>query len=53
MIALPAAEGVLDASGIALRAGALLPSGARARQLTVRTLLLGMLLALADGLPRT
>ena len=50
MIALPAAEGVLDASGIAPRAEALLPSGARRRQLTVRTLLLGMLLALADGL---
>jgi hypothetical protein len=51
MIALPAAEGVLDASGIALRAEALLPSGARTRQLAVRTLLLGMLLALADGRP--
>jgi hypothetical protein len=51
MIALPAAEGVLDASGIAPRAEALLPSGARRRQLTARTLLLGMLLALADGRP--
>jgi hypothetical protein len=51
MIALPVLEGVLDASGIAPRAGALLPSGARRRQLTVRTLLLGMLLALADGRP--
>jgi hypothetical protein len=51
MIALPAAEGVLDASGIAPRIEALLPSGARRRQLTVRTLLLGMLLALADGRP--
>ena len=51
MIALPAAEGVLDASGIAPRTEALLPSGARRRQLTVRTLLLGMLLALADGRP--
>ena len=50
MIALPAAEGVLDASGIAPRIEALLPSGARTRQLTVRTLLLGMMLALADGL---
>jgi hypothetical protein len=28
MIPLPAAEGVVDASGIAPRAGALLPSGA-------------------------
>jgi len=51
MIALPALEGVLDASGIAPRAEALLPSGARARQLTVRTLVLGMMLALADGRP--
>ena len=51
MIALPAAEGVLDASGIAPRIEALLPSGARRRQLTVRTLLLGMLLALAAGRP--
>jgi hypothetical protein len=51
MIALPALEGILDASGIAPRAEALLPSGARRRQLTVRTLLLGMMLALADGRP--
>ena len=51
MIALPAAEGVLDASGIAPRIEAVLPSGARTRQLTVRTLLLGMMLALADGRP--
>jgi hypothetical protein len=51
MIALPALEGVLDASGIAPRTEALLPSGARKRQLTVRTLLLGMMLALADGRP--
>src|ERR1022692_4820842 len=51
MIALPALEGILDASGIAPRIEALLPSGARRRQLTVRTLLLGMMLALADGRP--
>jgi hypothetical protein len=51
MISLPALEGVLDASGIAPRAEALLPSGARARQLAVRTLLLGMMLAIADGRP--
>jgi hypothetical protein len=51
MIALPALEGILDASGIAPRTEALLPSGARRRQLTVRALLLGMLLALADGRP--
>ena len=41
----------MDASGIAPRIEALLPSGARARQLAVRTLLLGMMLALADGRP--
>src|ERR1019366_3365377 len=46
MTALPAAECVLDASGIAPRIEALLPYGARTRQLAVRTLLLGMLLAL-------
>ena len=51
MIALPAAESVLDASGIAPRIEAVLPSGARRRQLTVRILLLGMMLALADGRP--
>jgi hypothetical protein len=51
MIPLPALEGVLDASGIAPRAEALLPSGARARQLSARTLLLGMMTALADGRP--
>jgi hypothetical protein len=48
---LAAAEGAVDASGLAPRAEALLPSGARTRQLSVRTLLLGMLLALADGRP--
>ena len=51
MIPLPVLEGVVDASGIAPRAEALLPSGARARQLSVRTLLLGMMLAAADGRP--
>jgi hypothetical protein len=51
MIPLPALENVLDASGIAPRTEALLPSGARRRQLTVRTLLLGMMLAIADGRP--
>jgi hypothetical protein len=51
VIPLAVLEGVLDASGIALRAEALLPSGARRRQLTARTLLLGMMLALADGRP--
>jgi hypothetical protein len=51
MTPLPVLEGVLDASGIAPRIEALLPSGARRRQLSVRTLLLGMMLALADGRP--
>jgi hypothetical protein len=51
MIALPALEEVIDASGIAPGVEAMLPSGARARQLSVRTLLLGMMLALADGRP--
>src|SRR6185437_10496383 len=51
MIPLPALEGVIDASGIAPRIEDMLPSGVRARQLAVRTLLLGMMLALADGRP--
>ena len=48
---LPALEEVIDASGVAVRVESLLPSGARPRQLAVRTLLLGMLLALASGRP--
>jgi hypothetical protein len=51
MIALAGLEGVIDASGAAPRIEALLPSGARARQLSARTLLLGMMLAAADGRP--
>jgi hypothetical protein len=51
MIALAASEEVIDASGVAPRIEAVLPSGVRARQLAVRTLLLGMMLALADGRP--
>ena len=51
MISLPALEGILDASGIAPRTEALLPAGVRARQLTVRTLLLGMMLTIGDGRP--
>ena len=51
MIPLAALEGVIDASGAAPRIEAMLPVGARARQLRVRTLLLGMLLALADDRP--
>jgi hypothetical protein len=48
---LAALEEVIDASGIAPATEALLPAGVRARQLSVRTLLLGMTLALADGRP--
>ena len=51
MIALAASEAVIDASGVAARVEAMLPSGARARQLAVRTLLLGMMITLADGPP--
>jgi hypothetical protein len=48
---LAALEAVIGASGAPDRIEALLPSGARTRQLTVRTLFLGMLLAAADGRP--
>jgi hypothetical protein len=51
MTALAASEAVIDASGVAARIEAMLPSGARARQLAVRTLLLGMMITLADGRP--
>ena len=51
MIPLPALEAVIDASGAAPRIEAMLPIGVRARQLLVRTLLLGMLLVLADHRP--
>ena len=51
MIPLAALEEVTDASGVAPRIEALLPAGARPRQLSVRTLLLGMMLAAADGRP--
>ena len=44
-------EDITDASGIAGTIEGLLPAGARARQLTARTLLAGMMLALADGRP--
>ena len=46
MIPLAAFEEIIDASGIAPRIEAMLPIGVRARQLLVRTLLLGMLLVL-------
>jgi hypothetical protein len=45
------AEGIIDASGAAPRIEALLPAGVRHRQLSVRTLLLGMLLTLTDRRP--
>jgi hypothetical protein len=51
MIPLAAFEEIIDASGAAPRIEAMLPAGVRARQLLVRTLLLGMLLALADHRP--
>ena len=51
MIPLAALEEVIDASGAALRIEAMLPIGVRARQLLVRTLLLGMLAVLADHRP--
>ena len=51
MIPLAALETVIDASGTAARIEAMLPIGVRLRQLSVRTLLAGMCLALADGRP--
>ena len=51
MIPLAPFEEVIDASGVAARIEAMLPIGVRRRQLSVRTLLAGMCLALADGRP--
>ncbi|HEX5299447.1 MAG TPA: hypothetical protein VFW50_20875 [Streptosporangiaceae bacterium] len=51
MIPLGALEAVIDASGAAPLIEALLPAGVRPRQLTARTLLLGMMLTAADGRP--
>src|SRR6516165_11506504 len=51
MIPLAAFETVIDASGVAPRIEALLPTGVRRRQLTARTLLAGMCLAQADHRP--
>ena len=51
MTALAAFEGVIDTSGVAPLIEAMLPIGVRARQLLIRTLLLGMLLVLADHRP--
>jgi hypothetical protein len=50
-VPLAAAEGIIDASGAAPRAEMRLPAGVRHRQLTVRTLLLGMMLTLDDDRP--
>jgi len=44
-------EAVVDAAGIAPRIEVLLAVGVRPRQLSVRTLLVGVLLALSDGRP--
>jgi hypothetical protein len=49
--ALARLEAVVDASGVAERIETRLPVGIRPRQLQVRTLLVGMLLAAADGRP--
>jgi hypothetical protein len=50
-IPLAVLENIIDASGVAPAIEALLPAGVRHRQLTVRTLFLGMMLALADDRP--
>lgn len=42
---------IVDTSGVASRIEALLPVGVRPRQLSVRTLIIGMLLCLFDGRP--
>ncbi|HEX8008246.1 MAG TPA: hypothetical protein VF482_17665 [Trebonia sp.] len=51
MTGLAALEEIIDASGVAPRIEAVLPAGARHRQLSVRTLLAGMCLTQADGRP--
>jgi hypothetical protein len=51
MIPLAVAEEIIDVSGVAPQIEAMLPIGVRARQLLARTLLLGMLLVLADHRP--
>jgi hypothetical protein len=50
-VALKVIEDIVDASGAAEAIEDLLPEAARDRQLTARTLLIGMHLALADGRP--
>lgn len=44
-------EEIVDSSGVAPQIEAMLPVGVRPRQLRVRTLLLGILIALSDGRP--
>jgi hypothetical protein len=51
VIPLPVLEDIIDRSQAAARIESLLPVGVRARQLLVRTLLLGILLVLADHRP--
>jgi hypothetical protein len=51
MIPLQILEDIIDRSRIAPRIELLLPAGVRGRQLLVRTLLLGMLIVLADHRP--
>jgi hypothetical protein len=51
MIPLAVLEQVIDTSGVAPRIEAMLPTGVRARQLSVRTMLAGMCLAQADHRP--
>jgi hypothetical protein len=51
MIPLAVIEEIIDASGAAPRIEAMLPTGVRHRQLRVRTLLAGMMLAQADHRP--
>jgi hypothetical protein len=51
MIPLAGFEEIIDASGVAPLIEGMLPAGARVRQLSVRTLLLGMMITLADGRP--
>ena len=50
-IPLAAIEDIIDASGTAPATEGLLPVAVRERQLRARTLLIGMMLALADGRP--
>jgi hypothetical protein len=51
MVPLARLEQIIDRAGVAARIEALLPIGVRPRQLLVRTLLIGMLLTLADHRP--